>query len=127
MLNPSRADASTDDPTLRRCISLAKAWGYGALEVVNLFAYCTANPEQLRQVDDPIGQENHLYLSRLPDCVDQVVVAWGNRGTLMKRSDIALTTLRGRSPLYCVGITRRQQPRHPLYVPANAPLQIFDP
>jgi len=126
MLNPSRANASIDDPTLRRCISLAKAWGYGALEVVNLFAYCTANPEQLQEVEDPIGPENHLYLNRLPYCVDQVVVAWGNRGTLMDRSNLALATLSGRSHLYCVGITRHQQPRHPLYVPADTPLQLFE-
>ena len=39
MLNPSRADASFNDPTITRCINFAKFWGYGRLEVVNLFTY----------------------------------------------------------------------------------------
>lgn len=38
MLNPSRADAQINDPTITRCINFALSWGYGRLEVVNLFA-----------------------------------------------------------------------------------------
>ena len=44
MLNPSLADATADDPTIRRCIGLAYGWDFGAITVVNLFAYCTALP-----------------------------------------------------------------------------------
>ena len=55
MLNPSRADAAVNDPTIRRCLGFARTWGFGAMDVVNLFAYCTAQPAVLRQVNDPIG------------------------------------------------------------------------
>lgn len=65
MLNPSKADASIDDPTLRRCISFAKFWDYGSLIVVNLFAFRTASPLELKKVDDPVGKQNDRYLKKL--------------------------------------------------------------
>ncbi len=43
MLNPSRADAEVNDPTITRCINFAKLWVYGRLEVVNLFAIVLPN------------------------------------------------------------------------------------
>ena len=49
MLNPSRADAQINDPTITRCINFARSWGYGRLEVVNLFAYRTSKPSLLKQ------------------------------------------------------------------------------
>ena len=62
MLNPSRADANTDDPTLRRCLGFARSWGCGSIEVVNLFAYRASRPDILRVVLDPVGPENDRYL-----------------------------------------------------------------
>ena len=38
MLNPSTADAFRNDPTVERCERRARALGYGAFQVVNLFA-----------------------------------------------------------------------------------------
>lgn len=64
MLNPSKADASIDDPTLRRCISFAKFWDYGSLIVVNLFAFRTASPLELKKVDNPIGKQNDRHLKK---------------------------------------------------------------
>ena len=37
-LNPSTADESVDDPTIRRCKGFAADWGYGGLIMANLFA-----------------------------------------------------------------------------------------
>ena len=39
MLNPSVADAESDDPTIRRCRGFAEALGCGSLLVANLYAY----------------------------------------------------------------------------------------
>ncbi len=117
MLNPSKADASMDDPTLRRCISFAKSWDYGSLIVVNLFAYRSSSPLELRQVDDPVGKQNDRYLKKAIKLADRVVVAWGNNGKLMQRDRLVLELL---SKLniqpHCLGITKSGYPHHPLYV-----------
>ncbi|MFM7603117.1 MAG: DUF1643 domain-containing protein [Pseudanabaena sp.] len=117
MLNPSKADASIDDPTLRRCINFAKSWGFGSLIVVNLFAYRTASPLELKKVDDPVGKQNDRYLKKAIKSADRVVVAWGNNGKLMQRDRLVLELLSKRNiQPYCLGITKAGYPRHPLYV-----------
>jgi hypothetical protein len=117
MLNPSKADASIDDPTLRRCVNFAKSWGYGSLIVVNLFAYRSSCPLEIRQVDDPVGQQNDRYLKKAIKSADRVVVAWGNNGKLMQRDRLVLELLSKHNiQPHCLGITKSGYPRHPLYV-----------
>jgi hypothetical protein len=115
MLNPSRADAIVDDPTIRRCIAFAQTWHYGGLEVVNLFAYRTARPIELTQVSDPIGAGNDVYLRSLSQRVDRIILAWGNGGTLAGRAQAVLGLLPV-DRLCCLGCTKVGQPRHPLYL-----------
>ena len=81
MLNPSTADAQEDDPTIRRCIGFAKAWGYGGIVVTNLFAYRATNPKELKKVDKPFGEHNHLYqLEAAVISSELTVCAWGAHG-----------------------------------------------
>jgi hypothetical protein len=58
LLNPSQANEVGDDPTIRRCMGFAQAWGYSSMEIVNLFAYCATKVSRLRKANDPIGPEN---------------------------------------------------------------------
>ncbi len=117
MLNPSKADADIDDPTLRRCINFAKSWGCGSLVVVNLFAYRSASPLDLKKVDDPVGKQNDRYLKKAIRSADKVVVAWGNNGKLMQRDRLVLELLsKLKVQPHCLGITQAGYPRHPLYV-----------
>lgn len=74
LLNPSTADAYEDDPTLRRCIDYASSWGYGSLELVNLFAYRTKDPKILSNAKDPIGPDNDDYIQKAVTNADLVVV-----------------------------------------------------
>lgn len=57
MLNPSRADAHTDDPTVRRCVGFAHRWGYGGLIIRNLYALRATDPAALADHLDPVGPD----------------------------------------------------------------------
>ena len=113
MLNPSTADESTDDPTIRRCINFARDWGYGALTVGNLFALRTKHSKRLLRSADPIGPENDRTLMKLIDEHLIVVAAWGAFGSRCAR---AREVCRLIGPSKCLGVTRAGFPRHPLYV-----------
>ena len=56
-LNPSMADGRCDDPTTRRLMGLASRWGFGTIEVLNLYARITADPARLRHSEDPVGDQ----------------------------------------------------------------------
>lgn len=128
-LNPSTADASADDPTIRRCRGFAKREGYGGLVMLNLFALRSTDPTGLRRVPDAVGQWNDDALVTRTEGRD-IVAAWG--ATLADfvapraREVISMLRDRGRV-LRCLGTTRFNHPRHPLYVAANAPLGWFAP
>ena len=119
MLNPSTADAERDDPTIRRCIGFARGWGYGRLEVVNLFAYRAASPRELFSATDPVGRANERFLA---SATDDVVVAWGNHG---RRADWKLRKAAAHGRPRCLGITALGEPMHPLYVPGRRQLCPF--
>ena len=129
MLNPSTADADTDDPTVRRCIGFAKAWGFDSLVVLNLFAFRSPNPDDLAYEKDPVGplwaEESRAVLKfRNPGCEDPlvnlVVCAWGNYGVHRSQGTAALELIEecGHIP-HALRVTRDFQPTHPLYLPRN--------
>lgn len=120
MLNPSTADERTDDATIRRCIGFARSWGFGSLNVVNLFALRATDPRELYRAEDPIGPENDYWLDAL-DGRSRIVVAWGDHGVLRGRGAEVLARLRG-SP-WRFGLTASGQPLHPLRLRRDAPLE----
>jgi hypothetical protein len=116
MLNPSTADASKNDPTIHRCIQFAQSWGYGSLEVVNLFAYRTTTPIELQRIADPIGSKNDHYLVQAGQRAQMLILAWGNWGNLLGRDQAVLKLVNSHQSVYCLGINQSGLPRHPLYV-----------
>lgn len=120
LLNPSTADETRDDPTIRRCIGYAHRWGFGAVEILNLFALRSTDPAALRGSAAPIGPGNDRVIRTVARQVDRVVVAWGNHGVLLNRAATVLAALSryGVRPL-CLAVTAQGQPRHPLYSGAD--------
>ncbi len=126
-LNPNRADATHDDPTIRRCIGFSRRWGFGSLEVVNLFALRARDPKALRSAADPVGPGNDAALRSALRRADCVVAAWGAHGRLGDRDRAAARWLRSARTLRCFGLTRDGQPRHPLYLRGTTRLRAFLP
>ena len=128
MLNPSTADADVLDPTVRRCVGFARDWGFGSLEVVNLFAFRATDPRDLLRADAPVGAANDRAVLDATAGADRVVVAWGARGTHQGRAEVVAGLLsRARVRSVALGTTRDGQPRHPLYVRADRPPAPWKP
>ena len=128
MLNPSIADEHREDRTVRRCIGFAHQWGYGWLEVRNIFSLCSTDPRALYKMDDPIGPGNPLVYDT--DDFDRIIVAWGNHGKIMDRGEGVLRMFKSmKLPVFHLGITRLGQPKHPLYVKGSTkpePVDLLD-
>lgn len=137
MLNPSKANENQDDPTLKKCIKFAHYWRYGSLEVVNLFAYCSPDPNDLFQADEPVGLENNSYIQSATNRAHLIIVAWGASNYLQKKRDReteVLSLISGQKTLYCLeltkkeyrlGLTKKKLPRHPLYIKDSTKPMIF--
>lgn len=123
MLNPSTADDVENDNTINRCISFAKRWGYGSLEVVNLFARRATDFKDLKHEKDPIGQENDVYILKAAETSDKIVLAWGTKGTYLKRNREVQSLLINRGfKLFALDISKEGHPKHPLYLRNDAEL-----
>lgn len=132
MLNPSTADEFKNDPTIERCQRRAQAWGFGALEVANIFAYRATDPQALynRQdaAFDPIGPSNNSAILNAALGCEMIVCAWGTHGALDRRGRdvLRLLTLKQQDDkLRHLGLTKCNNPKHPLYIGYSVQPQEF--
>lgn len=123
MLNPSKATELANDPTIERCERRARALGYGAFTVTNIFALRETDPAKLRAHAAPEGPDNAQALQDAALWADDILCAWGVHGAHKGQGARALATLRATGkPLFHLGLTKQGHPRHPLYVAyATAP------
>jgi hypothetical protein len=122
-VNPSTADASKDDPTIRRCIDYASQWGMGGLLMGNLFAWRDKDPSVLPKLAEPIGAENDVWLIRMRDASQMVLGAWGRNGDVDIRRTAAVLEMF--PEIHHLGLTANGHPRHPLYLPKTLRPEIF--
>jgi hypothetical protein len=123
MLNPSTADEHVEDPTVRRCMGFAEAWGYGGLIVTNIFAFRSTDPEALYKVADPVGPGNDYDIIESAKRCALTVCAWGDHGQFMGRGNAvrALLVAAGIAAR-CLGKNGSGEPQHPLYIPNSRKL-----
>ena len=114
-LNPSTANADTNDPTINYLIKMLKILGYGGFYMMNLFAYISSKPEDLLTCADPIG-DNDYYLSQVRSMCSDVIVCWGN----FKQAKDRIEQVLPRYPLAkCFGKNLNGTPMHPLALMYN--------
>lgn len=129
-LNPSTADETKDDPTIRRCVRFARDWGFTRLNMVNLFAYRATDPNDLfaaaRDSIDVVGPENDHWISLTFGGSDAIIAAWGAPTPLtMKRVEQFAETF-DVWKFHALGLTALGSPRHPLYMRADSQPVVFD-
>jgi hypothetical protein len=130
MLNPSTADATADDPTIRRCVGFAKRLGFETLTVVNLFALRATDPAELSKWIDPVGPENDACIREScdPNACELVIPAWGaaqRRHFHRVNEVLRIVTDECHRKLSVLGTTKFGEPRHPLYLPKDAELRTW--
>jgi hypothetical protein len=117
MLNPSTATEVQNDPTVERCERRARALGFGAIRVTNIFAFRATDPKVMRAEADPVGPANDTAILDSLRWADAVICAWGNHGAHLDRGATVVEMLRkAGASLTHLGLTGQGQPRHPLYV-----------
>lgn len=123
MYNPSTADADIDDPTIRRCISFTKKFGFNAMEVINLYAYRSTDPKKLSEVEDPFGPKNLNHIHSSAQKANIVICAWGNNKIINDADKKMIETLKlHHNYLYCLKKNKDGSPAHPLYLSSNSEL-----
>ncbi|MFN4057701.1 MAG: DUF1643 domain-containing protein [Roseinatronobacter sp.] len=117
MLNPSTATEAQNDPTVERCERRARALGFGAFRVCNIFAFRATDPKVMRAVGDPVGPLNDAAILGSVPWADQVICAWGTHGAHLGRGPQVEGLLRGAgAALWHLGLSKAGHPKHPLYI-----------
>jgi hypothetical protein len=114
LLNPSTADATKDDATIRRLIGFAARRGHGSVRVYNLFAYRATNPKELRLVSDPVGPDNDAWLDGIRGTV---LCAWGNHAYKLRECQVIGILRKQGCDLVILGLTKNGYPKHPVRLP----------
>ncbi len=124
MLNPSTATATQNDPTVRRAIGYALDHNFGSIEVVNAFALRATDPNELythpHPAQPPRSTTNDHAIARAARRAHLTIAAWGAHAAKLNRAAHVRRLLP--PDTRCLGLTNAGEPRHPLYLPKNAPL-----
>lgn len=124
MLNPSTADASENDATIRRCMGFSETWGNDGLIVVNLYGLRSTSPKVLKKHPAPVGPDNDAHLRAVLENYKKIICAWGDGADFHRVMDFKrMARDFPYTELYSIGnTTKKGNPRHPLYLKADSKL-----
>jgi len=123
LMNPSTADPLSDDPTVARCCTFAKRWGYGGIFVANTFAYRATDQGRLMEIADPVGPDNDAHILAMARKAAIVIFAYGRprckalrlRGPEVARLVLSQASVRP----HVLRLSKDGTPCHPLYLPQD--------
>jgi hypothetical protein len=128
LLNPSTATELQNDPTVERCERRARALGFGAFRVTNIFAFRATDPRVMRAAPDPVGSANDAAILDGANWADRIICAWGSHGAHLGRGAAVTQLLRATGrPLWHLGLTQAGAPKHPLYIGYDRPPEPWGP
>lgn len=130
MVNPSTADGTQDDATIRKLKGFAERNDIGRLIVVNKLAFRATDVRDVAKAVDPIGPENDRHIAQAVRDADLTILAWGPVTKLLpylRRRWIEVVRIaeRHRSALHCIGTAACGHPRHPLMTPYATPITVW--
>lgn len=119
MVNPSTADATADDHTIRKCIGFGNRLGGSRLIVWNKFAFRATDIRGLRTAFDPIGPDNDAHIEAALRDSDLHLVAWGPLTKLPpllrgRWRDVVEIARRVGCQLHALATAQCGHPKHPL-------------
>ena len=137
MLNPSKADESQDDPTIRKCRGFAQRWGFGWMHAVNLSPFMATRPEDLaRNLPEPpeVQQCNIRAIRETVAGADLIVAAYGNHagrfakiaGAHDRVGGLTRSLRNSGNKLHCLGVTAKGFPCHPGRLAYNTALEEYE-
>lgn len=127
-INPSTADEFIDDQTVRKWIGFTQRLQGKSFLVGNAFAYRATDVTRLAEIVDPVGPENDENLRAIIAAADVLIPCWGSRQKLPRKLHGRLDTLlesllNSGKPVFSFGMTRSNDPKHPLLLPYDTELQ----
>ena len=141
-LNPSIANSCRNDRTLIRIINFCSRWNYKNIYVINLFGLISKSPSQLSMSLNPVGEKNDLIIAKVlgfwrKNINCDLWLGWGDQGKLYRRDLEVLKLIKRLSNLksndnnhskrvLTLGVSKKGNPRHPLYMPNQSLLMPFD-
>ncbi len=121
-LNPSTADKTENDPTIRRVMKFAADWGYGGVYMLNLFTFVTPYPKELLTCEDPVNG-NDAWLLEYSQKAGHVVFAWGSFKECKQRAEHVMNMF---PKAVVLNVCKDGSPGHPLYVKGDVTPINFD-
>jgi hypothetical protein len=114
-LNPSTANETESDNTIKRLEGMVYDWKYGGFYMMNLFAIVSPDPSILKTHPDPVGK-NDGWIQEIAKKCHRVIFAWGNFKEATARSKAVIDMFPDAYALY---INKNGSPKHPLYCSRN--------